>query len=483
MQLKTVPCFICSSSSFDGKSEYALRLLFEGIGLKLRIVGSVGEADLVYSSDLLFTSNNKIWLRSSNPNNWDQINPKVFWDQNIPWLGNECYKGSLKGDILFSTYALVTGCFETKDVKDQWGVPIARNSKFHDLGFLERPTISTYCKLLKDLLDELYKSNLKTLPIWPNGKEYAIVLSHDVDAPLSYIDVDFRKKLIARNLHKKEYLEFFKSYLGLAKTIFKKAFGILPSMKNDPNFCFDKWMDFQERLLTKSAFYVAPICSADKYADSRDVNYIYNRKEMIDMMKIIIERGWEIGLHPSINSWKNKNYIHQEKYLLEDALDGYLLAGVRHHYWSMDNEIPERTISIHKEAGFKYDSSLGLNDSPGFRRSIAWPFNPYNKSTNAALDILEIPPTLMDGGIFYRDVSVAAGKKEILEHIDITFKHRGAVVLDWHLEQMNFERLNGAGKALVEALTEVSDDENIFWASPKEIYEWWVERRKKLSPG
>ena len=48
---------------------------------------------------------------------------------------------------------------------------------------------------------------------------------------------------------------------------------------------------------------------------------------------------------------------------------------------------------------------------------------------------------------------------------------------------MNFERLNGAGKALVEALTEVSDDENIFWASPKEIYEWWVERRKKLSPG
>jgi hypothetical protein len=46
---------------------------------------------------------------------------------------------------------------------------------------------------------------------------------------------------------------------------------------------------------------------------------------------------------------------------------------------------------------------------------------------------------------------------------------------------MNFRRLNGAGRALVEVLRELSADERIFWASPKELAAWWMGRRKRIA--
>jgi len=71
-------------------------------------------------------------------------------------------------------------------------------------------------------------------------------------------------------------------------------------------------------------------------------------------------------------------------------------------------------------------------------------------------------------------------KKEILDHIKRTFESGGAVVMNWHLEQLNPSRLRRAGPTLVDALLELVNDSEIYWASPKELSQWWSARREKL---
>jgi hypothetical protein len=57
----------------------------------------------------------------------------------------------------------------------------------------------------------------------------------------------------------------------------------------------------------------------------------------------------------------------------------------------------------------------------------------------------------------------------------------GAVVLDWHLEQLNPKRLYGAGPILARVLAELAGDSDIYWASPYEVAQWWRTRQKMLA--
>ncbi len=111
---------------------------------------------------------------------------------------------------------------------------------------------------------------------------------------------------------------------------------------------------------------------------------------------------------------------------------------------------------------------------------MIWPFYPFNRETQEILPILEIPPTLMDGGIFYDSPTQEEGVMKILYHIQHIISFEGAAVLDWHLEMSNDSLLHGAGKALSVCLDKWRGDTPIFWASPIEMAKWWKERKMKL---
>jgi hypothetical protein len=481
MNGKIVTYYINPSAKNSGRAEYALGVLLEGIGLPCAPISNCSQAAIVYSTECPDNIGNKtLWIKCCPNDDWDTAEPPIFWENGIPWLGQKNNQDTIAGDILYSTYGLLTGVFETDESKDQWGVPIARGSLYESTGLLQYPWIAKYCEVLYCAICKSFGAELQRVPLWPDNKKYAIVLSHDVDAPFSFIDTDFRKKWLNKLLSEKRYQEFSRSVFGYLGTLTKKIIGIYPKYNNDPNFCFDSWMEFQRTLHSKSAFYVATATSADKYGDNRDVNYIHSRQDIAHALHCLVDQGWEIGLHGSINAWRSEERIHSEKVALQRVMGEHSIIGVRHHYWALDDKVPERTLAMHARVGFKYDSSLGLNDAPGYRRGLAWPFNPYDKSSEIMLPIIEIPPTLMDGGIFYRDVTTNQGKKEILDHVKRTFESGGAVVLNWHLEQLNPSRLRRAGPTLVDALLEIVHDSEIYWASPKELCEWWSIRREKL---
>ena len=95
--------------------------------------------------------------------------------------------------------------------------------------------------------------------------------------------------------------------------------------------------------------------------------------------------------------------------------------------------------------------------------------------------ILQVPPTLMDGGIFYEGPERLAGTDKIRDHLRRVMAVGGAAVLDWHLEQSNPTRLFEAGPALIDALQSIRGQSDVWVATPLDLAEWWTERRRRMA--
>ena len=479
--ISNVRCYIDPQHPYQAKARYSAEVLFDGMGVGHQFVDKAHEADILYTPHSPEQADTpQLWLPAVHQADWDLKSPKMHTDGDLPYLGaKSSAQSGFKGDLFYSCYALLTGCFETAESKDDFGVPVAGRHYMPD-DLLQTPAIALYCKVLKQQLEQQLGKSLNTLPMWPEGKKFAIVMSHDVDAPCSVIGLKFRRKLVTR-LHKKK--QFAGAIKAMAMLVLK-AFGSLgrenSRYRQDPNLCFDKWMALQNRLGTKSAFYIATTTSADDIGAPQDVHYDYTNPVFVEQVNKATKAGFEIGLHGSINAWRYSDGIAKEKAALEQVLPGINIIGNRHHYWSMDDLLPENTLVMHQKAGLFYDSSLGLNDAPGFRRGMVWPYYPIHPETDEVMSLIEVPPTLMDGGVFYHAVNETEGAERIRAHIYAVEKIEGCVVLNWHLEQMNPANLRQAGPVLSKVLMEYADRDEIFWASPSEMAKWWQQRRQQL---
>ena len=84
-------------------------------------------------------------------------------------------------------------------------------------------------------------------------------------------------------------------------------------------------------------------------------------------------------------------------------------------------------------------------------------------------DLLQIPPTLMDGAVFYSAPTRSVGEDAIRTHLRSVFDLGGAAVLNWHLEQSNPTRLHQAGPALAAALDVARDRGNVWITTPHAV--------------
>jgi hypothetical protein len=475
--LNIAPAWICHA-------DFAVSLLLEAIGIAGTRVEDLSTADLAYSRDVPDNGDDQkpLWIRAQDFSDWNGTNVRIAHSRGLPYIfpngdHTAAYERSaFGGDPLYSTYALTTGVLERRQKRNAAGVPIATLSELETSGLLATPAIALYATVLQRRLAGCL-GPLGTVPRWPRGKKFAIVLSHDVDNPLQR-PTEYLRFVLGRLRHGDYYMAA-RNTLGLARALYRFRQAD-PPPERDPNFGFEAWLELERRLATKSCFYVAVTKCTDPTAHMNDVGYDFRHPSIIRELNFLIDKGWEVGLHASINARSRPGRFAAERSLLEEHLRGYSLRGLRHHYWSLDAELPERTLREHAAAGFDYDTSFGLSDAPGFRRSIAWPYQPFDPEREKVLPILELPPTVMDGSIFNRPADAAEARKQLWSHVETTKRHGGAVVLDWHVEQMNSARMNRAGPILAEVLTELVGDSDAYWAAPAEVCDWWRERRRKI---
>jgi hypothetical protein len=277
----------------------------------------------------------------------------------------------------------------------------------------------------------------------PAPRGPAIVLTHDVDSNFErYFAVSESLALLRRDLRERR-LSTVRRALGLARRILRP--------RDDSNDCFDEWAALASFARTRPTYFVASYGLFDAGSKRHDVPYDIRHPRVASTLRNLVADGAEIGVHFSLQAAASADQIRLERDRLEEVVR-VPIRSARHHWWAVGNP-PESVLGWHATAGIEVDCSLGFNDRPGFRRGIAAPFRPFDRTNGRALPIWEMPTAVMDLAIFDGTTNRAEGIASMTRMLETTASVGGLLVLDWHAHALNPRVLNGSGGALVEFLS------------------------------
>ncbi len=332
---------------------------------------------------------------------WDSGNEGFFLTENfIQMPGKEQAEKIIKieenfiqinYDILGLTYWMLCRCEEinpNKSILDKHNRFPSKASHSFLNNYLNRPIIDEWHMVLREI----------TLLLWPGIKlvnlKFQLILSHDVDRPSSYLFISNKKFLynsasaLKRN---KNFIEFLRQSKN---RYLKKSF----IDKKDTYNSFEKIMDISEKYSLKSTF---NFMTGGKHIV--DGHYKIKAPGIIRLIKNIIQRGHEIGIHPSYDSCKN-NTISEETNLLREALTenkiDYEINSSRMHYLRYKIEKTPNSLC---EAGIKYDSTLGYSDNIGFRCGTSFEYPMFDPINQKEIGMNQLPLLAMEDAVLYKE--------------------------------------------------------------------------------
>lgn len=290
-------------------------------------------------------------------------------------------------DILGLTYWMLNRIEEIgrTDLDEHQRFP-ATSSHAYKYGYLERPIVDEWLHVLGQVIQRL----------WPQLElkqhNFSIKVSHDVDAPsrYSFSSPKTMLKSMAGDIIKRRDL---KSALTAPLVRLNSQSTLHPL---DTFNTFDWLMDQSEKNNLSSAFYF--ICGRTDV--TKDANYEPEHPAIRNLMRQIHNRGHEIGLHPSYNSFQSPLIIKSEanrlrKVMQQENIQQDILGG-RMHYLRWENTT---TLQAWNDAGMSYDSTLGYADRPGFRCGTCFEYPAFNPMTQQQLKLRIRPLILMESTV------------------------------------------------------------------------------------
>ena len=280
-------------------------------------------------------------------------------------------------------------------------------------------------------------------PTYPNNKEFAICLTHDVDM-------------------------LFLPKKNIIMQLFINAIKFKPAIFNDIKILLNKnnnkYVSAINRILEVEAKYNAKSCFNFLSLSKQDEDFNYNIKDIDSVFDLIIKAGDEFGIHGGHTAFNDKHILFNEKKKLEDKLDLEII-GYRNHYYKF--EIPT-TWSILSRSGIKYSTSFAYPDIISYRNGMCHPFIPVNKNTNEFIDILEIPSIINDFTLQnYMNLSTKGALDLCKNKIEEIASLNGAVTLLYHNNEL-------FGIDFYDELLNFCHKNNGWLTSPKELYQWWT---------
>ncbi len=293
----------------------------------------------------------------------------------------------LRYDVLGAMYWALSRSEEVnsphKDVHGRF--PAAASHAFRH-GYLERPWVDEWLHIIRQIIRRQ----------WPQLELekscFAIVPSHDVDFPSRYAlrsAHSYVRTVGADLLRGRRYVDALRSP--------RIRWGSSARLRlEDPANTFDWIMDVSERNAVQSAFYF--ICGR---TNSRfDGGYEVEASPIKELMRRIHERGHEIGLHPSYETFRNPVALAAEARRLRAACAAIGVRqeewGGRMHYlrWSQ----PETALAW-EQAGLTYDSTLGYADRAGFRCGTCFEYPAFDPISKQQLQLRLRPLIAMESSV------------------------------------------------------------------------------------
>ncbi|MDD1651950.1 MAG: polysaccharide deacetylase family protein [Methanomicrobiales archaeon] len=285
-------------------------------------------------------------------------------------------------------------------------------------------------------------------PEYPDGRDFALCLTHDVDEVVptrshvvqSLTSAITRFPSLLRGEEKGPRLPWF------------------PRTYRD----FAAIMDLEGEYGGTSSFYFM--------ATERDpFRFRYHIEDLAAELGEIRDRGWEVGVHGGYYSYTDESAIREEKARLEAALQA-LVHGYRNHFLRI--RVPD-TWSCLEKAGFLYDTTLGYPDTPGFRNGMCHPFRPVDLRTGREMNLLEIPLCMMDQS---QALSTPPDLWERLATLmDRVAACRGVMTVLFHTP-IFMSAAHRTHLRIYRKLLALASEKNGWIASGGAIAAWWRER-------
>jgi peptidoglycan/xylan/chitin deacetylase (PgdA/CDA1 family) len=304
------------------------------------------------------------------------------------------------------------------------------------------PTLELHISLLRDLIVSQGITLVEILPV-PAGHRFIVCLTHDVDHPrVRYHKCDHTMFGFIYRALVSSAINFCRGRRSLRQvaTNWKAAFSlplVFAGLAKDFWDQLDQYLELEQDL--SSTFFVIPT-KGDTGIDShgrarRRRASRYALADIADDLKKLLSANREIAVH-GIDAWRDSAKGRNECERIKE-IAGTSYVGVRVHWLYFNSQAP----SILEEAGFSYDSTVGYNETIGYRAGTTQVFKHPNVD-----HLLELPLHIMDTALFYpsymnlSDEQAGAAMRPLIEN---ALKFGGVLTINWHDRSVGPERLWG----------------------------------------
>lgn len=366
-------------------------------------------------------------------------------------------------DIIASSFFLLSRYEELlSNREDKYKRFPAEESLCYKEGLLCQPIVNDYLSLLETWIDS-FSLGLTRKPSWPDGKRFAVCLTHDVDHVKRW-----RIKSIL--VEAKCCFDLLVRKRKLSSSI-KRGLKVLDSVakRENPWWNFEEIIEKEKEYGFSSSFYFL----AGK-RHPLDGSYKINEAPVQALIKGLASRGVEVGLHGSHTSYKDEQRLSEELQALSQVAGN--VSGIRQHNLRFDSQ---ETFAIQEKLGFKYDTTLGFAQHEGWRSSFSFPYHPWNFRQNRPFKILEIPLTIMDATLSeveHRGLTAEEAWEATKKILSATEQSGGCATLLWHNSHFDDLHAPGFGEVYEKALKWIYE-RNGWGTSGYEIYKWWHKER------
>jgi hypothetical protein len=336
------------------------------------------------------------------------------------------------------------------------------------------PALELHIAFLRDLITSCGVSVVEIPPV-PEGHRFIVCLTHDVDHP-------------SIRQHKWDHTAFgflYRAIFGSLRKLVRGQMSVQDLIRNwaavmkfplvHLGLAKDFWLEFDDLYLELekglgSTFFVIPFsnqpgCTAHGPAPKIRAAR-YGAQDIAASIRKLTAAGCEVGLH-GIDAWLDSSGGRKE---LEEIrnLTGASEIGVRMHWLYYDQQSP----SVLETAGAAYDSTIGYNETVGYRAGTTQASKPLGAS-----QLLELPLHVMDTALFYPNhlaVSPRQVKALLSPMVDNAAQFGGALVINWHDRSLAPERLwGGCYRDLIQELR----SRGAWFATAGQAISWFRKRR------
>ncbi len=453
-----------------GDQTYGLTQLVQAAGLPYRMEPCPSPA-IYYGMDVVVGMKARVWINAAprrvRP---EPVRIAVMDDLALPMEGEPPERLVVGNRIGFdlgraTAYWLTLENERDETNRDAHGRVPGRCSLINRLGLLARPPVQTYADWLVDVLRRMGACP-SVVPRWPNGKRFAVALTHDVDAPerISRGRPLLRRMLLGGSSRREAYWAL-RSELR-SRGVIDACLAAAPRRRE---WDFDEYGSLEESFGLRSAFYFSVVHRA--MGHPCDIDYDAALPRYRRLFRNLRTRGMELGLHTGYLTQQGSPQLEWQAQRLHE-LTGCSGVGMRHHYLQLNPRHPMRTLQEAACCGLSYDASIGFNDCAGYRAGTALPYFVPRGSSRESGAFVAMPMTIADMHLPRDDA--ARSIEMVTEHLDSVRHLGGLAVLNWHVGHWHSDPAwRESYKAACRHLAECED---VWVATPAEIATWWLRR-------